>query len=110
MAKYIAKRVLLAIVTLFVLTSVVFVLVRLMPGDPFSSDKILGYRDKFACKVHLCSTTLLFPVTQIFRIQNVLEFFKCKIFELCLFIKCAYRLFVKPITFYIVTHSTYINV
>ena len=40
MAKYIAKRVLLAIVTLFVLTSVVFVLVRLMPGDPFSSDKM----------------------------------------------------------------------
>ena len=30
MAKYIAKRVLLAIVTLFVLTSVVFVLVRIM--------------------------------------------------------------------------------
>ena len=40
MAKYIAKLVLLAIVTLFVLTSVVFVLVRLMPGDPFSSDKM----------------------------------------------------------------------
>ena len=40
MAKYIAKLVLLAIVTLFVLTSVVFVLVRLMPGDSFSSDKM----------------------------------------------------------------------
>ena len=40
MAKYIAKRVALAIVTLLVLTSVVFVLVRLMPGDPFSSDKM----------------------------------------------------------------------
>ena len=42
MAKYIAKRVALAIVTLLVLTSVVFVLVRLMPGDPFSSDKMTG--------------------------------------------------------------------
>ena len=40
MAKYIAKRVALAIVTLLVLTRVVFVLVRLMPGDPFSSDKM----------------------------------------------------------------------
>ena len=39
MAKYIAKRVALAIVTLLVLTSVVFVLVRLMPGDPFMSEK-----------------------------------------------------------------------
>ena len=40
MAKYIVKRVLLAIVTLFVLTSIVFVLVRLLPGDPFSSPKM----------------------------------------------------------------------
>ena len=40
MTKYIVKRVLLAIVTLFVLTSVVFVLVRLLPGDPFSNAKM----------------------------------------------------------------------
>ena len=40
MAKYKEKRVALAIVTLLVLTSVVFVLDRLMPGDPFSSDKM----------------------------------------------------------------------
>ena len=40
MAKYIIKRVLLAIVTLFVLVSIVFVLVRLLPGDPFSNPKM----------------------------------------------------------------------
>lgn len=40
MAKYIIKRIGLAIATLLVLITVVFVLVRLMPGDPFSSDKM----------------------------------------------------------------------
>lgn len=40
MAKYILKRIGLSIVTLLVLTTIVFVLVRLMPGDPFSSDKM----------------------------------------------------------------------
>ena len=40
MAKYIAKRVLISIVTLWVLVTVVFVLVRCMPGDPFQGDKM----------------------------------------------------------------------
>lgn len=40
MGKYIAKRLVLSVVTLIVLITVVFVLVRLMPGDPFSSDKL----------------------------------------------------------------------
>lgn len=40
MGKYIAKRFVLSLVTLAVLVTVVFVLVRLMPGDPFSSDKL----------------------------------------------------------------------
>ncbi len=39
MAKYIAKRVLISIVTLWVLVTVVFVLVRCMPGDPFQGTK-----------------------------------------------------------------------
>ena len=43
MAKYIAKRVALAIVTLLVLTSVVFVLVRLMPGDQSESGSLLWF-------------------------------------------------------------------
>lgn len=40
MAKYIIKRVVAAILTLLVLVTVVFFLVRLMPGDPFTSDKL----------------------------------------------------------------------
>lgn len=40
MAKYILKRVLISIVTLWVLVTVVFVLVRCMPGDPFQGDKM----------------------------------------------------------------------
>lgn len=40
MAKYIIKRVLAAIATLFVLVTVVFFLVRLIPGDPFNDPKM----------------------------------------------------------------------
>ncbi len=40
MAKYIAKRVLAAIVTLLALITIVFFLVRLMPGDPFTNPKM----------------------------------------------------------------------
>ena len=40
MAKYIIKRCLAAIATLLVLITVVFFLVRLMPGDPFTSPKL----------------------------------------------------------------------
>lgn len=40
MAKYILKRVGVSILTLLVLVTVVFALVRLMPGDPFTSDKL----------------------------------------------------------------------
>lgn len=40
MAKYVLKRVLISIVTLWVLVTVVFILVRCMPGDPFQGDKM----------------------------------------------------------------------
>ena len=40
MAKYIAKRVVAALLTLWALVTIVFVLVRLMPGDPFTSAKL----------------------------------------------------------------------
>lgn len=40
MGKYIVKRIVISFVTIFVLVSVVFFLVRLMPGGPFSSDKM----------------------------------------------------------------------
>lgn len=40
MLKYIVKRAIAAIITLFVLVTVVFFLVRLMPGDPFTNDKL----------------------------------------------------------------------
>ena len=40
MAKYICKRVIAAIVTLFALVTIVFFLVRLMPGEPFTSAKL----------------------------------------------------------------------
>lgn len=39
MKKYILKRVLIAIATVLVLTTVIFFLVHLLPGDPFSSEK-----------------------------------------------------------------------
>ncbi len=40
MARYIAKRVVASLLTLLVLITVVFFLVRLMPGEPFTSDKL----------------------------------------------------------------------
>jgi len=38
--RYILKRILISLATLLVLVTVVFALVRLMPGDPFSSEKM----------------------------------------------------------------------
>jgi oligopeptide transport system permease protein len=38
--KYIFKRILVSLVTVFVLVTIVFILVRLMPGDPFASEKL----------------------------------------------------------------------
>ncbi len=40
MLNYVLKRVLAALITLFVLVTVVFFMVRLMPGKPFTSDKL----------------------------------------------------------------------
>ena len=40
MATYIAKRVVAAVLTLWALVTIVFFLVRLMPGDPFTSAKL----------------------------------------------------------------------
>ncbi|MDO4473234.1 MAG: ABC transporter permease [Eubacteriales bacterium] len=40
MLKYVCKRILAAILTLLVLVTIVFFLVRLMPGDPFTSAKL----------------------------------------------------------------------
>ena len=40
MAKYIVKRALISLATLLVLITAVFFLVRLMPGDPFASEKM----------------------------------------------------------------------
>lgn len=41
MARYIIKRVVYAMLTLFVLISLVFFMMRLLPGDPFVGDKAL---------------------------------------------------------------------
>ena len=40
MLRYVLKRVLAALITLFVLVSVVFFMVRVMPGEPFTSAKL----------------------------------------------------------------------
>jgi len=40
MGKYIIKRLGISLITILVLVTVVFALVRMMPGDPFSSDKM----------------------------------------------------------------------
>ncbi|MBR5914778.1 MAG: ABC transporter permease [Selenomonadaceae bacterium] len=40
MAKYIAKRILLALATLFVIVFVLFVLIRIMPGNPFNVERM----------------------------------------------------------------------
>lgn len=39
MGKYILKRCLIAVLTLLVLVTIIFILVRLLPGDPFASEK-----------------------------------------------------------------------
>ena len=51
MAKYITKRILMAALTLFAITFVLFVLIRIMPGDPFpvermSAEMILQKREE----------------------------------------------------------------
>ena len=38
MAKYIIKRLLISILTALVLVTAVWILVRLLPGDPFTSE------------------------------------------------------------------------
>ncbi len=40
MAKYILKRLAISVFTIFVLITIVFFLVRMLPGDPFISDKV----------------------------------------------------------------------
>ena len=51
MLKYVTKRVVAAILTVFALVTIVFFLVRLMPGEPFTSAKLTKERlmkaDKF---------------------------------------------------------------
>ena len=51
MKKYIAKRILMSVLTLLVITFVLFVLIRIMPGDPFpvermSAEMILQKREE----------------------------------------------------------------
>ncbi len=40
MTKYIAKRILMALLTLFIITFVLFVLIRIMPGNPFPVERM----------------------------------------------------------------------
>ena len=40
MSKYIAKRILMSVATLFVIVFVLFVLIRIMPGDPFPVERM----------------------------------------------------------------------
>lgn len=40
MGRYMLKRFFISILTILVLVTIVFILVRLMPGDPFASDKL----------------------------------------------------------------------
>ena len=40
MLKYTLKRIVIAVITLFILISAVFVMVRLLPGDPFTDPKV----------------------------------------------------------------------
>jgi oligopeptide transport system permease protein len=40
MSKYIAKRILMAALTLFIIVFVLFVLIRIMPGDPFPVERM----------------------------------------------------------------------
>lgn len=40
MVKYILKRILISIITIFILVTITFFLVRFLPGDPFSSEKM----------------------------------------------------------------------
>ena len=39
MKKYVLKRIAIAVVTILVLVTIIFLLVRLLPGDPFTSEK-----------------------------------------------------------------------
>lgn len=40
MSKYIAKRILMSVLTLFIIVFVLFVLIRIMPGDPFPVERM----------------------------------------------------------------------
>ena len=43
MVKYILKRVGIALLTIFILSTLTFFLIKLIPGDPFLSDKLKPY-------------------------------------------------------------------
>ena len=40
MARYIIKRIIMAVVTLFIITFLLFLLVRIMPGNPFPAERM----------------------------------------------------------------------
>ena len=40
MARYIGKRILIAIVTILVILFILFLLLQLMPGSPFNDEKL----------------------------------------------------------------------
>ena len=40
MAKYIGERILISIVTIWVVVTLTFFLIRLMPGGPFDAEKV----------------------------------------------------------------------
>ena len=40
MVRYIIKRVIMALITLFIITFLLFLLVRIMPGNPFPSERM----------------------------------------------------------------------
>ncbi len=51
MAKYIAKRIFYALITIFVLISLTFLMMHLLPGEPFLGDKAMSEATKQAMRV-----------------------------------------------------------
>ena len=58
MGRYIIKRVIMAVVTLFIITFLLFLLVRIMPGNPFPSERMSD--EAIAKKIN----SAMFPGTQ----------------------------------------------
>ena len=71
MIRYVIKRLFISIVTIWVLATIVFFLIRILPGDPFSGDKITPQIQENMMKYYGLNKPL--PVQYVKYMKNLLQ-------------------------------------